>query len=186
MRIIPPRLWITCRVIANENRLQLLQEIFTAPRQSVSELSETIGLTLGSTSSQLKMLNSEGFITPHRVKQEVRYDDIILYAPSHIEKLQTSLKMEFLSGSSLQSICKESTGLTHQRRIELVNRLSKSPRSMKQLLDETMMSYSALSRHLNKLKSRNYISYSGQQYHLSNPPGILAKTLLKIATGDLS
>ena len=180
--IIPPTLWRTCRIIANESRLQLLREIFKVPRQDVSTLAASIGLTLGSTSNQLTLLCNEGFITPHRRGQRVLYDDVIPYAPFHIKQLQTALKKELLSGSPSHAIYREATGLSHQRRIELVKRLSKAPRSMEQLIDETVMSYSALSRHLKKLIARGYVSYSSKQYRLETPPGKLAKTLIKIIT----
>lgn len=178
--IVPPTLWKTCRIIANENRLQLLREIFELPRQDISTLAASIELSLGSTSNQLTLLCNEGFITPHRRGQRVLYDDVIPYAPIHIKNLQTALKKELLSGSSSHAIYREATGLSHQRRIELIRRLSKTPQSMKQLIDETVMSYSALSRHLKKLVARGYVSYSAKQYHLGTPSGKLAKTLLQI------
>lgn len=180
MKRIPPRLWVTCRVLANETRLNLLNEIFTTPRQSVGDLSDVIGLSLGATSNQLKILCSEGFITLHRQKQQVRYDDIIPYAPNHIKRLQIAVRKEFKRNADRQSIYKEATGLTHQRRIELLHRISQSPHSMEQLLTKTVMSYSALSRHLHKLISRNYVSYSNRQYRLGKPGGYLAKALIKI------
>lgn len=178
--IVPPTLWRTCRIIANESRLQLLREIFEFPRQNVSTLATSIGLTLGSTSNQLTLLCNEGFITPHRCGQQVLYDEVIPYAPFHIKQLQAALKKELLSGSPLHAIYREATGLSHQRRIELVKRLSTAPRSLEQLIDETVMSHSALSRHLKKLMARGYVSYSAKQYRLETPPGKLAKTLLQI------
>jgi len=180
MKIIPPHLWITSRVIANENRLRLLREIFISPRRSVGDLSECVELTLGSTSNQLKLLCGEGFITLHRFKKKVCYNDVIPYAPPHIKKIQISLKNELKPDTTLSFICKEATGTTHQRRIEIINRLNQAPRSLEQLLDETIMSYSALSRHLRKLHARNYISFSEGQYRIGTPSGALAKTLLTI------
>jgi DNA-binding transcriptional ArsR family regulator len=180
--IVPPTLWRTCRIIANESRLKLLREIFELPRKDVSTLAASVGLTLGSTSNQLTLLCNEGFITPHRRGQQVLYDGVIPYAPLHIKKLQAALKKELLSESPLHTIYREATGLSHQRRVELIRRLSKSPRSMEQLLTETVMSYSALSRHLKKLIARGYVSSSAKQYRLETPSGTLAKTLIQIIT----
>lgn len=182
MKIIPPRLWVTCRVIANTNRLFLLREIFNTPRQCVGKLAEAAGLTVGSTSNQLKILCSEGFITQHRLRQEVRYDDIIPYAPAHIKAIQTAIKKEFLMDLPLESVFKAATGPSHQRRIELMSRIGNEPRSMNELLEETVMSYSALSRHLRKLQSRNYISFLSGRYHVGTPASPLAKALLKLIT----
>jgi len=178
--LIPPTLWRTCRIIANENRLHLLREIFKQPRQDVSTLASSIGLTLGATSNQLKLLCNEGFITPHRRDQHVLYDGVIPYAPIHIKKLQVTLKKELLSGSPSHVIYRDATGLSHQRRVELVHRLNKAPQSIENLIEETVMSYSALSRHLKKLMARGYVSYSAKQYQLESPPGKLAKELVKI------
>jgi len=174
------RLWLTCRVIANENRLRLLGEVFNNSRLCVSDLALTVGLTPATTSSQLKLLCDEGFITAHRSGLNVIYDTDSSYAPPHILQLQAALKKSWNQSVPWKSVIHQATGLTHQRRIELVKRIAVADLSIGQLLENTVMSYSALYRHLHKLEARNYIVFSNGRYQLANPKGLLARSLLKI------
>lgn len=175
-----PRLWLTCRVIANENRLRLLGEIFSKSILCVRDLAQTVELTPATTSNQLKLLCDEGFIAAHRSGLNVTYDTDSTYAPPHILQLQAALKKSWNQSLAWESIIHQATGFTHQRRIELVKRIAVADLSIGQLLEDTVMSYSALYRHLHKLEARNYIVFSNGKYRISNPKGLLARSLLKI------
>jgi DNA-binding MarR family transcriptional regulator len=175
------RLWLTCRVIANKNRLQLLGEIFSNSRLCVRELALIVGLTPATTSNQLKLLCDKGFIAAHRSGLTVFYDTDSTDARPHILQLQTALKKSWTQSVPWESVIHQATGLTHQRRIELVKRIAIADElSINQLLEDTVMSYSALHRHLHKLEARNYITFSGGTYRLAKPKGLLARSLLKL------
>ena len=58
-----PALWRTCRVIANETRLQLLWHIFAKGELCVSQLVQRTGATQPNASNQLRALSARGLIT---------------------------------------------------------------------------------------------------------------------------
>lgn len=173
-------LWMTCRVIANENRLHLLQLILKNPTQCVKELAAEIGLTSSATSTQLKRLCEEYLISAHRTGLTVHYSFGSEYAPAHILLLQAALKKSLSAGVPYQSIIRQATGCTHQRRIELIQRIAATPSSIEELAQKSRMSASAVARHIQKLAARDYIVFKDDRYHSTKPAGHLALALSKI------
>jgi len=173
-------LWLTCRVIANENRLRLLWEIFSDPSLCVNDLAKTISISPATASNQLRILCDEGFISAHRSGQQVFYGADSTHAFPHILQLQTALRKCWHKAVPFKSIIHQATGFTHQRRIELIKRIAVGEISPTKLLDETVMSYPALCRHLHKLEARGYIDFSNGKYRLAKPDGQLDRSLLEI------
>ncbi|MFA7257760.1 MAG: ArsR family transcriptional regulator [Kiritimatiellales bacterium] len=174
------RLWQTCRVIANENRLRFLWLIFTNPNQCVGDLAKAIGITPATASNQLKILCDEGFISAHRSRQQVRYNAEFQDAPSHILHLQAALKKSCHDAIPFHTIIHQATGFTHQRRIELLRKIASASVSLNELAEQTVISYPALNRHLVKLEARNYITLNNGRYTLSKSKEPLPKALSKI------
>jgi len=176
----PNYLWQTCRLLANETRLKLLNEVFTAPGQCVEHIAASVQISPSTASTQMKWLCRDGFISVHRSGQTVFYDADIPHAPFWISELQHALRKSLAKKVSLKDLCLQSTGFTHQRRIELAALLSVSPLTLPQLEKRTVMSRTALLRHLRKLRTRGYVVFSNETYRLGRPSGLLAKALLKI------
>ena len=176
-------LWLTCRVIANENRLRLLWLIFEDSSLCVGDLAAEVGITPATASNQLRILCDEGFIVAHRSGMQVFYAATSTSAPPHILSLLEALRKSWAKSVPFTSILHQATGFTHQRRIELAKQISAADLPLNDLLDKTVMSYSALSRHLHKLQTRGYIDLSNGKYRLANPDGQLARSLLKIISG---
>lgn len=177
------RLWLTCRVIANENRLRLLWLIFTDPSLCVGDLAGEVGLAPAVASNQLRILCDEGLITAHRSGQQVRYRAGFQHAPAHVECLQSALEKSYKNSVPFPAIIHQATGFTHQRRIELMQRIAAAPASINELAVKTVMSSAALSRHLRKLEARHYIVLCNGRYTIGKPAGHLAKALSKTITG---
>ncbi len=185
MQKIPSHLWQTCRLLANETRLKLLNEVFTAPSQCVEHIAASVKISPSTASTQLKWLCQDGFISVHRSGQTVFYDAKIPYAPFWVSDLQHAAKKSLAQKVSLKDLCRQATGFTHQRRIELVALLSISPLTLPQLEKRTVMSRTALLRHLKKLRTRGYVVLSNEKYQLGRPSGLLAKALLKIMQTEM-
>lgn len=174
------RLWETCRVIANENRLKLLQLILEDPTHCVNVLAGEVGLTPATTSTQLKHLCDEQLITPHRTGLLVRHSFGSDYAPPHIILLQAALQKSFSKAIPYSSIIHQATGCTHQRRIELIQRIATTPASIEELVQKTPMSAAAVFRHVQKLEARGYVVFKNERYFSSKPPGYLASALAQL------
>lgn len=173
-------LWVTCRVIANENRLHLLQLILKDPVRCVKDLAVEVGLTPSTTSTQLKRLCDEYLISAHRDGSTVHYSFGSKYAPPHILLLQAALKKSLSAGIPNKSIIRQATGCTHQRRIELIQRIATAPSSVEELAQKSRMSSSAVARHIQKLAARGYVVFKDGRYHRAKPAGHLASALSKV------
>ncbi|MBC8205690.1 MAG: winged helix-turn-helix transcriptional regulator [Kiritimatiellaeota bacterium] len=173
-------LWMTCRVIANENRLHLLKLILKDPAQCVKDLAAETGLTPSATSTQLKRLCEEHLISAHRTGLMVHYSFGSKYAPAHILSVQAALKKSLSVGTPYQSIIRQATGCTHQRRIELIQRIATTPSSVEELVQKSRMSSSAIARHIRKLEARGYVVFKDGRYHNAKPAGHLASALSKV------
>ncbi len=73
MNRLRPTLWRTCRVLASETRLDLLQHLFEQGELCVSELAAMTGVSPHNASTQLRALNARGLIARRREKQKVIY-----------------------------------------------------------------------------------------------------------------
>ena len=173
-------LWETCRVIANENRLHLLQLILKDPLQCVKDLAAESGRTPSATSIQLTRLCDECLITAHRTGLKVHYSFGSEYTPPHSLPLQAALKKSLSGGVPYPSIIRQATGCTHYRRIELIQRIATAPSSVEELVQTSHMSSSSVARHIQKLIARGYVVFTDGRYHTSKPADHLALALSKV------
>lgn len=173
--------WAFCRVLANRTRLNLLFEIIRHAPLSVAQLAVQTDRQTANTSMQLKELHTYGLITPNRRKQSVYYT--IRERPPEIypQLLLPTLIHSAKSNTSPDVIIHLATAFTHQRRIEIVRLLSGSPKTARELLDSSNMKRSALSRHLTKLKHRDFVLQNDSVYRLNHQKKIVGATLLKAA-----
>jgi DNA-binding MarR family transcriptional regulator len=100
-----------------------------------------------------------------------------------VARLQSALEKCYNTSVPFSVIIHQATGFTHQRRIELMQRIAAAPASINELAGKTVMSYAALSRHLRKLEARHYLALCDGRYTVGKPAGHLAKALSAIITG---
>lgn len=176
-----PTLWRTCRALASETRLQLLWLIFEHGKLSVNELADQIGMSPSNTSNQLRALSARGLIFPHREKMKVYYraeaNDSLDAAPVLLNALKDCRDCDV----SFKTVIRQMTACTHARRIEIIQALTGGKKASHELMEQTGMSASALSRHLDKLERRGFVKYRRGDYRRSVPGNPLGRTLLKLA-----
>ncbi|MFA7256890.1 MAG: metalloregulator ArsR/SmtB family transcription factor [Kiritimatiellales bacterium] len=173
--------WRVCRVVSHKNRLKLLWLLFDVDELCVCQLTTRIGMTQPNASIQLRALQSAGLIRFRRKKMNVIYraeaDDRIEFAAPLLEALRMCCEKPV----PLESVIRQVTAFTHERRMEIVRTLKKGSSSYNQLLEQTGMTTSALSRHLCKLEKRKVVGKTGGLYRLLKPSGKLGSILLKFA-----
>ena len=176
-----PTLWRTCRVIANETRLQLLWHIFDEGELCVNQLVQRVGATRPNASNQLRALSARGLITSRREKKNVIYRAEANSGVDFASELLEALRQCHEQSTPFKTIIRQATAFTHERRIEIVRALNGKKLSFGGLRDTTSMSPAALSRHLEKLEARRFIKRTDGIYRLAWPGNPLGRTLIKIA-----
>lgn len=159
-----PSLWRTCRVLACETRLTMLQLLIEHGELCVSELAEQTGITPHNASTQLRALNARGLITPRREKLRVLYRAEANEALEAAPQLLAAIGAAFRAGASPKTVFHLCTAFTHPRRIELARMLQAEPKPFEDLQEKTKMSASSLCRHLRKLEARGFVKKRGTQY----------------------
>lgn len=173
-------LWRVCRVLSQEGRLKLLWLLFENEEQCVSQLMRRAEMTRPNTSIQLKTLYLSGLIRFRREGMNVIYR---AEADSRLKNsvfLLDALRGCFDARDSFESIIRQVTAFTHERRIEIVRALKNGPLSVAQLISQCGITSSALYRHLLKLESRNVVRWDGERYGLVPPKEQLGNVLLKL------
>ena len=176
-----PTLWRTCRVIADETRLQLLWHLFAEGELYVNQLVQRTGATRPNASNQLRALSARGLIAYRREKKNVIYraeaNNGVDFAPDLLEALRQCHKRSM----PFKTVIRQATAFTHERRIEIVRALNGKKLSFGGLRDTTGMSPTALSRHLEKLEKRGFIKRTDGLYRIGRPGNPLGRTLIDIA-----
>jgi len=173
--------WKICRTIANSTRLKLLWLLFERDELCVSQLQSLSGMTQSNASNQLKLLNSQGLILSRRKKMNVIYRAEAAADAADAAALLRALKHCHAESVPFTAVIRQATAFTHERRIEIVCALDKSPRSFNELIEATGMGSSALSRHLRKLESRGVVQSAAGSYDVSRPDTAFGSAVLKIA-----
>ena len=181
MNQLHPTLWRTCRVLACETRLELLQHLFEQGELCVSELAAMTGISPHNASTQLRALNARGLIALRREKQKVIYRAEANEALDDAPALLRAVCDAFTKQTPRRTVFRLCTGFTHERRIKLVHVLAVSPQTFGELLSGTGMSGSALALHLEKLSSRGFVKKQAGRYHLRRVKNPLRHALLHAA-----
>ena len=181
MHKLRPTLWRTCRAIACETRLALLWTLFEEKEMCVALLAKRVGMGEAQASIQLRSLNARGLIVSRREKMRVIYrpeaNAAVDFAPELLEGLLKCHERNM----ALETVIRQATAFTHQRRIEIVRALTVGNLDWDGLLRTTGMSTTALARHINKLKARGFITKTDSQYMLTRPANRFGCLLLRIA-----
>lgn len=180
-----PTLWRTCRILASETRLQLLWLIFEEQELYVQQIAERTGMSVPNASTQLRALSARGLISPRRKNMMVLYRAEANNAVDTAPVLLDTLRVCYEQGVSFQTIIRQTTAFTHERRIELIRALTGKALAFHELAETTGMSASALSRHLEKLEARGFVKYKSGFYQRTTPGNPLGRVLLKIVTASV-
>ena len=174
-------LWQTCRVIANELRLHILQSLMDNGELTVAQIASRTEMSPSNASFQLKMLRERGLIVCRREKMEVfcraEANEAVDFAP----ELLRALRACFKQGIVPKTMIRHATAFTHERRIEIFRALHGRSLTALALRDVTGMSDSALSRHLDKLVRRGYVQRDGRVCRVGRAGNPLGRTLQKLA-----
>lgn len=177
-----PTLWRTCRVLANRRRLQLLQYLIDHGSHSVSQLAGELDLPENTATQYLRALNARGLLQVQRQGREVFYragpnptlpeTKPLLRAISRIVETQED---------SIDYVFHHVTAFTHWRRIRIIQVMGRHDWSFGDLQSKTSISKPALSRHVEKLIQRGYLSQDGNVYRCLRPRAVLPKVLVNLA-----
>lgn len=177
-----PTLWRTCRVLANERRLQMLAHLVRDPWQTVSAIADQTKLSLPAVSLYLRALEARGLLQVRRTGRHVKYR-FATGADELSAEFNAALRAELSEPANARArVFKLITSFTHPRRIELVRSLATGPKTTLELCAATRIPLRALSRHLHKLHARGLISRRATRHELARPPGPLADALVNLAT----
>ena len=181
---LQPTVWRTCRVLSNHVRLRLLGHLLRHPGQTVSEISDTLQLSVSQTSQALRALNSRGLLEAKRLSRWVYYrvapDPSIPENTPLIKAIKRTFEVE---GDPERKIFRDATAFTHPRRISIVYILQRDGSlSFSEIQARTGISRDALRRHLHKLEDRDLVTQAEGRWRLERPRTPFANTLLRIIT----
>lgn len=181
MQPLKPTLWRTCRVLANETRLNLLRALFSCDESMVSALAEKTGISVSLASIQLRALNARGLVSARPFKRWVFYSATPNLAVEHAGAIGNAIRERCTAGAENESLIKMATAFTHPRRIVIVRCLVKEQKTFSELLALTNISAVALYRHVGKLTDRHMVEQEDGRCRLARPGNPLGQTLLAIA-----
>lgn len=177
-----PSLWRTSRVLANRQRLRILELLFRQPGLTVSAVAEQLRLPRPVASQYLRALNARGLLQVERKGSWVRYRPGADESVAHAQALFTALRETFRNDPNpIERTYRLVTAFTNERRMAVYRILSNGQRTYPQLLVETRMSHPALSRHLRKLEARGFVQHHDGSWRTQPGAGTLARTLAQLS-----
>jgi DNA-binding transcriptional ArsR family regulator len=176
-----PTLWRTCRVLANQKRLRLLQYVIANPLSTVAHMASALHIPDPVASEYLRALNARGLLRAKRQGRFVLYEAAADISIPVAGILLAAIQDALNSQSELKDILNNLTGFTHPRRIELMRAISSGTADLRSLKAKTGNSKQSLTRHLRKLRRRGYVVSDRGLYRCACPKQPLAKTLLALA-----
>lgn len=182
MQKLKPTLWRTCRVLANESRLNLLRLLFSCAESTVSALAEEMDISASLASIHLRALNARGLISARPAGRWMFYSANPNLAVEHAGSIVGAVREHCTAGAENESLIRMATAFTHPRRISIARCLCAGEKSYLELLVSIRISQAALYRHLEKLSARSMVEMENERYRLADPEDPLGRTLLTIAT----
>jgi len=175
----PVALWKTCRVLANETRLNILRNLMHGTERCVLDIARSENLTEVVASQHLRRLHEHGFLQLKRKSKWAFYQAESPLKGSYAEYIFTPLKKKLIHGNNrTEDIFRVFTAFTHPRRIEITKALLIRDHKFEELVFACDISAQALYRHLNKLISRNFITQKNEIYQITRYTYGLEKALL--------
>jgi len=180
MNGLHPTLWRTCRILANQRRLDCLRAVLTNPGSTVEDVASIANIPESQASLCLRALQARGLIHPQRLSRWVKYtpipDESVPIAAPVLEAMRRSLLVNKLGN---QEIMHTLTAFTHPRRLVILRAIHRSgtPQSTGSLSTLTKISIPALLRHLTKLEQRYLVLKTNGCWHLAQTPSALAQAM---------
>ena len=181
MQSMRPTLWRTCRVIANETRLNLLRALFFCEESTVSMLAGKAGISISFASSQLRALGARGLVSARSAGRWVFYTAAPNLAVEHAAVIGNAIRVSCAIDAENRGLIEAATAFTHPRRIVIARCLAEGEKTASELMISTHISTMALYRHLVKLTARRMVEQENNRYRLARPENVLGQTLLAIA-----
>ncbi|MBA4386761.1 MAG: hypothetical protein C0404_02200 [Verrucomicrobia bacterium] len=183
---LKPTLWRTCRVLANRNRLRILQDILCIPGQNVTAMARKFDMPLSVVCKYLREINARGLIKARRETRFVSYHPIPDASVQQSSVLLQALAASFREQKNpIESIFRTVTAFTHQRRIEILAAISSGAKTFSGIRHKTGISTPALVRHLRKLTRHGILQQAegDEGYAIVDGRSTLQAALLKMALG---
>lgn len=180
--MLSPTLWRTCRVLSGKTRLALLRRVVNDPGLTVSNLADSLAISLPRASQELRRLQSRGLVRAVREGPFVRYQPLPDPQVPTAKPLLTALVRTFRKYSlaaDLHSI-RIASGYSQPRRIKMVRELLRGSRDLNTLCYNTGIPRTSLMRHLLILWSCGLVVRRGKQYLFVADPHPLARCLVRI------
>jgi DNA-binding transcriptional ArsR family regulator len=164
--------------------LRILRHLIRKPDQTVSAVAAALGFPVSLTSNYLRILNARGLLRVRRESRWVMYrvgpDPSVPDTRELVAALQGSLRGR---RDRTKSVFRAATAFTHVRREQIFRLLAREGVLRPSVIRvRTGISKDALSRHLEKLRSRRMIVRVTSGYACARPQGPLAATLARLAT----
>ncbi len=183
-----PTLWRTCKMLAGSTRIRLLRQLYEHPGECVSALGKRIGIGESAASQELRRIQSRGLLQAERSGSFLLYhlaaDPQVSSAAPILKAMQSALSS--LPPESDEEMCTIASGLSHERRIRIVQSLQKAPQSLPDLQYALKISPHPFQKHLSTLKASGFAVTEGNRIQLSVPDHPLAKALFKLLQQGVS
>jgi DNA-binding transcriptional ArsR family regulator len=180
-----PTIWRTLRVLANPNRLRVLQSLALLSPQSVSQIAAAACLSMSQASQILRALQARGLIQANRRGAWVFYtlepNPAIAYGAPLAAALRQILPT---CGTDFQPAMAALTAFTHERRIRMVRAIANGADTRPVLADSCHLCEQALGRHLGKLLRRGIVLEQDHRLTIAPQTTPLASTLLSLVQQD--
>lgn len=181
MNELRPSLWRTCRVLANEPRLQLIRHLVECEKSTVASLAQQVDIPPNLASTYLRAISARGLIQAEPKGRHVYYIAIPNVNVHGAAELLNALKHAFGTEMKNKEIIHYTTAFTHQRRIAIAKALQHRPTQPAELSARTSIPMTALLRHLSKLSNRDMAEMAKEHYRLAIPNNVYGHTLLLAA-----
>ena len=166
-------------MLANRKRLELLYLLFEKNHQHIQQLAVKAAVSPEHAGIHLRLLSSRGLIRQYRRDMRVLNSTEPNQEVDSAPLLLAALQRCFSQSIPIDLVYRQATAFTHARRIEIIQKMSPTGASKDTLHDRTTISYSALTRHLNKLISRGFVTSDWNFYRPECPPDPFSKALLQ-------
>jgi Predicted transcriptional regulators len=181
---LQPTLWRTCRVLANERRLDCLRAVLLAKQElCVEAVAQQVGLPHDQASLCLRALQARGLLKAIRQSRWVYYSpvpdpSVPIASPVLMAVRVALLDEKWTDEKTMRAV----TAFTHPRRLTILQTLlhSHAPIGACRLSVLTQVSLPALERHLKKLRDRGMIRLEDDGWCMESRQSSLAQAFLTI------
>ncbi|MDD2240726.1 MAG: helix-turn-helix domain-containing protein [Kiritimatiellae bacterium] len=179
---LSPTLWRTARVVAGETRLELLRHILAEPGLSVTELADSLDLSLSRASQELRRLQSRGLVRASPSGARVHYspvpDPLVASARPILEAMEKALAET--APDDVAPLIATARAFSHARRLAIIQELIQHPRSIQELQRLLKLSGMAAHRHLQVLQEAGLVRRQGTHWKCDAGKNPLAQCMIRL------